>query len=71
MSAELKVARDRDFRRVVARRRVASSRVRNHALKARVTGLRPHEDYYFCRLSTRTTDGPVQTSITGFNGPAA
>jgi alkaline phosphatase D len=58
VSAELEVARDRDFRRVVARKRVATSSARGHALKARVSGLRPHEDYFY-RFSTRTTDGPV------------
>jgi alkaline phosphatase D len=58
VSAELEVARDREFRRVVARKRVTTSSARGHALKARVTGLRPHEDYFY-RFSTRTTDGPV------------
>jgi alkaline phosphatase D len=58
VSAELEIARDRDFRRVVARRRVATSGDRAHNLKARVTSLRPHEQYYY-RFSTRTTDGPV------------
>ena len=58
VSAELEVARDSDFRRVVARRLVTASGDRGHALKARVTGLRPHEDYFY-RFSTRTTDGPV------------
>jgi alkaline phosphatase D len=58
VSAELEVARDRDFRRVVARRRVATSGARAHNLKARVTGLSPHEQYFY-RFSTRTTDGPV------------
>jgi alkaline phosphatase D len=58
VSADLEVARDRDFRHVVAHKRVATSSERAHALKARVTGLRPHEDYFY-RFSTRTTDGPV------------
>jgi alkaline phosphatase D len=58
VSAELEIARDRDFRRVVARRRVATSGERGHSLKTRVTGLRPHEQYWY-RFSTRTTDGPV------------
>jgi alkaline phosphatase D len=58
VSAELEVARDREFRRVVARRRVTTSGAKGHALKARVTGLSPHEQYYY-RFSTRTTDGPV------------
>ena len=58
VSAELEIARDREFRRVVARRRVSTTSAKGHALKARVTGLSPHEQYYY-RFSTRTTDGPV------------
>jgi alkaline phosphatase D len=58
VSANLEVARDRDFRRVVATKRVATTGDRGHALKARVTGLSPHEQYFY-RFSTRTTDGPV------------
>jgi len=58
VTAELEVARDREFRRVVARKRVATSGSKGHALKARVTGLNAHEQYYY-RFSTRTTDGPV------------
>jgi alkaline phosphatase D len=58
VSANLEVARDREFRRVVATKRVATSGARGHALKARVTGLRAHEQYFY-RFSTRTTDGPV------------
>jgi alkaline phosphatase D len=58
VSAELEVARDRDFRRVVARKRVSTTSAKGHALKARVTGLSPHEQYFY-RFSTRTTDGPV------------
>jgi alkaline phosphatase D len=58
VSANLEVARDREFRRVVATKRIATSAARGHALKARISGLRPHEQYYY-RFSTRTTDGPV------------
>src|SRR6185503_19298281 len=58
VSAELEIARDREFRRVVARKRVATTGSKGHALKARVTGLNAHEQYYY-RFSTRTTDGPV------------
>jgi alkaline phosphatase D len=58
VAAELEIARDRDFRRVVARRRVTTSGATAHNLKARVTGLRAHEQYFY-RFSTRTTDGPV------------
>lgn len=58
VSVDLEVARDREFRRVVARKRVATSGSKGHALKARVTGLKAHEQYYY-RFSTRSTDGPV------------
>ncbi len=58
VSAELEIARDRGFANVVARHRVATSTARDHNLKARITGLRPHEQYFY-RFSTRTTDGPV------------
>jgi alkaline phosphatase D len=58
VSVELEVARDLDFRRVVARRRVPVTSARDHNVKARVTGLSPHEQYYY-RFSTRGTDGPV------------
>ena len=64
VTAELEVARDREFRRVVARKRVATSGSKGHALKARVTGLSPHEQYFY-RFSTRTTDGPVGRFRTG------
>ena len=55
---ELEVARDRSFRNVVARRRITTSDALNHNVKARVNGLRPHEQYYY-RFSTATEDGPV------------
>jgi alkaline phosphatase D len=55
---ELEVARDRGFRRVVARERIATSGTHDHAVKARVGGLRPHEQYFY-RFSTRTTESPV------------
>ena len=58
VSAELEIARDADFRRVVARKRVTTSGDRGHSLKARVSRLRPHEQYFY-RFSTGTTDGPV------------
>jgi alkaline phosphatase D len=58
VSAELEVARDRDFGRVVARARVRVPSAADHNVKVRVTGLRPHEQYFY-RFSTRGTDGPV------------
>ena len=58
VGVDLEVARDRDFSRVVARKRISTSGSTGHALKARVTGLSPHEQYYY-RFATKTTDGPV------------
>jgi alkaline phosphatase D len=58
VTAELEVARDSDFRHVVARRRIATSHDTGHALKARVSGLAPHEQYFY-RFSTATTDSAV------------
>jgi alkaline phosphatase D len=57
-SVRLEVARDRDFRRVVARRTIATSGRRGHAVKARLLGLRPHERYWY-RFETRDEQSPV------------
>ena len=54
----LEVARDPDFRRVVARRDIRTSAAINHSVKARVTGLRPHERYWY-RFETRNHHSPV------------
>jgi alkaline phosphatase D len=54
----IEVARDRDFRRVVSRRVVRTDGARNHTVKARVTGLRPYEQYFY-RFSTATRDSRV------------
>jgi alkaline phosphatase D len=58
VNVELEVSQDRDFRRVLARRRVPAQVSRDHNVKARITSLSPHEQYYY-RFSTRDTDGPV------------
>ena len=52
------MARDRGFRRVVARELVRTSGRIDHSVKARVGGLRPHEQYFY-RFSTRGEDSPV------------
>ena len=57
-SAVLEVATDRGFDRVVARRSVRTSGDLGHTLKARVTGLKAHEQYFY-RWSTRTEDSAV------------
>jgi alkaline phosphatase D len=55
---ELEVARDEDFRRIVGRRRITTSERLDHNVKARVEGLRPHEQYFY-RFSTASQEGPV------------
>jgi alkaline phosphatase D len=57
-SVDLEVARDSGFRHVVAHKRIATSGNADHNIKARVTGLKPYEQYYY-RFATRTQDGPV------------
>jgi alkaline phosphatase D len=57
-SVNLEVARDKGFSHVVARKAVATSKARNHAVKARVTGLRPYERYYY-RFETAGAHSPV------------
>lgn len=54
----LEVATDSGFRKVVARREIPTSGLRGHTAKARVTGLKPYEDYYY-RFSTRTSSSRV------------
>jgi alkaline phosphatase D len=57
-TVELEVARDRGFRRVVARELVSTSGKVDHSVKARVAGLRAHEEYWY-RFSTRGKNSPV------------
>jgi len=57
-SVELEIARDRGFRRVVARTNIGTSADIGHVAKARVGRLRPHEQYYY-RFATRTANSPV------------
>jgi alkaline phosphatase D len=57
-SVRLEVARDRDFRRVVARRTIATSGRRGYSVKARVGGLEPDERYYY-RFETRDRSSQV------------
>lgn len=54
----LEVARDNDFRRVVARQSVPTSGAVNHAVKAQVGGLRAHTEYFY-RFATATEDSRV------------
>jgi len=57
-TVELEVARDRGFRRVVARKLVPTSGGTAHSVKARLRGLRPHEEYWY-RFATRGSDSQV------------
>lgn len=57
-TVELQVARDRGFRKVVARDLVKASDSGAHSVKARVAGLKPHEQYYY-RFLTRNEQSPV------------
>jgi alkaline phosphatase D len=57
-SVRLEVARDRSFRRVVARERIGTSPSRGGAVKARVTGLKPYEQYYY-RFETGNSQSEV------------
>jgi len=54
----LEVAKDRAFRNVVVSKRIKTSGAQNHAVKAKVTGLKAHEQYYY-RFATKTEDSPV------------
>src|SRR3954452_15632358 len=57
-SVKLEVATDKAFRKVVASKSIATSGARNHSVKARLTGLKPHERYYY-RFETRDKHSPV------------
>jgi alkaline phosphatase D len=54
----LEVARDPDFRHVIARRDILTTPAVNHSVKARVTGLKPHKRYWY-RFETRDRHSPV------------
>jgi alkaline phosphatase D len=58
VSVDLEVATDRNFRHVVAHKRLPTSAAVNHNVKSRITGLKAHEQYYY-RFATATKDGPV------------
>jgi alkaline phosphatase D len=54
----LEVARDPEFRRIVARRDILTTPAIAHSVKARVTGLKPHRRYWY-RFETRDRHSPV------------
>lgn len=57
-SVALEVATDSAFRKVVASKSIKTSAATNHAVKATVKGLKPHEQYFY-RFATRDEDSPV------------
>lgn len=57
-SIELEVAKDKSFRHVVARKAITTGASSNHTVKARVGGLKAHEQYYY-RFSSKTADSAV------------
>jgi alkaline phosphatase D len=54
----LEVARDKGFRHVVARKTITTSPTLGGSVKARVTGLKPYEQYYY-RFETRGSESEV------------
>ena len=54
----LEVATDPGFDKVIARRDILTTRAVGHAVKARVTGLKPHQRYWY-RFETRDRHSPV------------
>src|SRR4051812_19041060 len=55
---ELEVAKDKSFRHVVARQKIATNKQLAHSVKARVGKLKPHEQYYY-RFSSKGAETPV------------
>ena len=60
----LEVAREDDFRKVVARRQIRTNASVNHAVKARVAGLKPHTEYFyrFANARSETKVGRFRTA---------
>jgi alkaline phosphatase D len=54
----LEVAREKDFKRVVARQGIRTSGGVNHAVKAQLRGLRAHTEYFY-RFATATGESQV------------
>ena len=57
-AVRLEVARDKGFRRVIASTRIGTGPDQGGSVKARVTGLRPYEQYYY-RFETKTSHSEV------------
>jgi alkaline phosphatase D len=54
-TVELEIAKEKSFRRVVTRKLISTSDDLDHAVKAKITGLDPYEQYYY-RFSTKGGD---------------
>jgi alkaline phosphatase D len=54
----LEIAADKDFRKVVQRRRIRATAVRDFTARHTATGLKPGTEYFY-RFHTKTTDSPV------------
>ena len=57
-AVRLEVARDKGFRRVIASTRIGTGPNQGGSVKARVTGLRPYEQYFY-RFETKTSHSEV------------
>ncbi len=57
-TAQLEVALDKGFKKVVTRTNVPTGAGVNGSLKAQVSKLKPYEEYFY-RFSTKTKDSPV------------
>jgi alkaline phosphatase D len=57
-TVELEIAKDKSFRNVVARKAIKTGAASNHAVKARVGGLKAHEQYYY-RFASKGADSAV------------
>lgn len=55
---ELEVATDKAFKHVVARKNVTTGAASNHTVKARVSGLKAHAEYYY-RFASKSADSAV------------
>ena len=57
-TVEVEVARDRGFRRIVARGLVRTSATSGYSVKTRIVNLSPYEQYWY-RFSTRGSESPI------------
>src|SRR3954452_15986541 len=58
-TVELEVAKDKSFNHVVARKSIRTGSASNYAVKARVDGLKAHEQYYY-RFASKGADSAIR-----------